>query len=118
VTALVLALTVVIAPTADPYNQVLLIPALLVLIKNRMAIWNAGWRARFLFGVTSLLVIWPWIGSAILSLALVILPPVIVEKAEILPFGTILLIPVGVLSVMLVSAWALSFPSAFGAKQA
>jgi hypothetical protein len=117
-TALVLALTVVVAPTADPYNQVLLLPAMLVLVRNRSAIWRAGRAGQFLLGVTALLVVWPWIASVILSFALVILPPVIVKEAEILPFGTVLLIPVGVLSVMLACARTLSFPSAFSAKQA
>jgi hypothetical protein len=118
VTALVLALTVAVAPTADPYNQVFLIPAMLVLVRSRRPIWGAGRTARFLLAVTAVLVVWPWMASATLSLALAILPPVIVEKAQILPFTSILLIPVGVLSVMLVRIRALSIPSAISAKQA
>lgn len=58
--SLVLATTVLLGPTYSPYNQVLLIPALLLLVKERRTIWQGGPATRVLFAMTACLVFWPW----------------------------------------------------------
>jgi Glycosyltransferase family 87 len=67
--ALAAALTVLIVPMYAPYNQILLLPAIL-----RLAKWRAGrgpfspaWRLIFSFGLLTLM--WPWL--AILGLSAV-----------------------------------------------
>jgi len=61
--ALAAALTVLIVPMYAPYNQVLLLPAILILAK-----WRAGrgdlslaWRVSFGFGLFTLT--WPWLAT-------------------------------------------------------
>ena len=108
-TGLVLAVTVLLAPTYAVYNQVLLIPALLVLVEYRRAIWRSGVASRLLMVVTASLVCWPWFASVVLTGLSFILARKTAERAWAIPFWTALLIPVGVAAVMLVSAGQRTF---------
>ena len=45
---LALAITLLVAPTYASYNQVLLIPGSLLLIKERRAIWQHSLASRFM----------------------------------------------------------------------
>jgi hypothetical protein len=101
---LVLAITVLLAPTYAVYNQVLLIPALLALVGQRATICRKNLATRLLVAVTALLVFWPWIASVALACLSFVLPPATVERGWAVPFWTALLIPVGVAAVMLVCA--------------
>jgi hypothetical protein len=100
--SLMLAATVVIIPTSANYNQVLLIPALLVLVKEGRTIWRRSIANRVLFTITAGLIFWPWISSTALAGLSFILPPETVEQAWTLPFWTVLQIPMGVTGLMLV----------------
>ena len=51
--SLVLATTILLVPTSSPNNQVLLIPALLVLANERRTIWRRGIANRVLFAITA-----------------------------------------------------------------
>jgi hypothetical protein len=66
-TALVMALTVLIVPMYAPYNQVLLLPAIFVVIRDRATFLARSpyWRLSYLVG--ALLVGWQWIASLSLS---------------------------------------------------
>jgi hypothetical protein len=66
-TALVMSLTVLVVPMYAPYNQVLLLPALLVLARDRARFLfrSRSWRWSYLLGV--LLLGWQWAASLNLS---------------------------------------------------
>ncbi len=67
-TALVVALTVLVIPMYAPYNQVLLLPAILLLVRERTAFVSRS-RARLLaYGVGALLLGWQWAASLGLTL--------------------------------------------------
>jgi hypothetical protein len=100
--SLVLALAVLLVPTYSVYNQVLLIPALLVLVDARRALWQKGFASRFLLLAVGVLVAWPWIASVVLAGLSFVLPRAMVERAWTVPFWTVLLVPVGVAALMLV----------------
>jgi hypothetical protein len=100
--SLMLAATVVIVPTSANYNQVLLIPALLVLVEEGRTIWERSVANRVLFTITAGLIFWPWISSTALAGLSFILPRETVERAWALPFWTVLQIPMGVTGLMLV----------------
>jgi hypothetical protein len=69
--ALVLALTVLIVPMYAPYNQVLLLPVVLVLVKERREFFaRAQWR-RMILAVGGIILVWQWVAS--ISLAAVYL---------------------------------------------
>lgn len=65
ITALVLALTVFIAPMYAPYNQLLLIPAILLLVRDRSMLRSRILHLAGLFG--ALLVVWQWLATLCLA---------------------------------------------------
>jgi len=107
--SMVLAFTVLLVPTYSVYNQVLLIPALLVLVQEGRAFWRKSLASRILFLTAAILVSWPWIASAVLAALSFALPAKTVERAWAVPFWTALVVPVGVAAVMLTRALQGSF---------
>ncbi len=88
VVALTLAVTAVIIPMFAPYNDVLVLPAALLIAKERRALWTDGRAARaglILAGVT---VTWPWVACLALAVASVILPRIMVQHGWWLPLYT------------------------------
>jgi len=66
-TALVLALTVVVVPMYAPYNQLLLLPAILLLIQDRRSFISRSRGLRFGYLIGIFAVSWQWIASLSLS---------------------------------------------------
>jgi hypothetical protein len=68
-TALVMALTVLVVPMCAPYNQLLLLPAVLALARDRLFFVSRSRLLRFGYvaGVSAL--VWPWMASLALSAA-------------------------------------------------
>jgi len=62
-TALVLALTVLVMPMYAPYNQVLLLPAILLLVRERAAFISRSRARRLGYLVGAFLVGWQWAAS-------------------------------------------------------
>jgi hypothetical protein len=61
--ALVMALTVLIVPMYAPYNQVLLLPPILVLAHNRTDFLSGVRALRFLYAAAILALAWQWAAS-------------------------------------------------------
>lgn len=99
-TAAVLAVTVVIMPKFAPYNQLLLLPAVFILLRD----WDGQWRktlvARFLSLIAVLVVAWPWLAAIGLTAASFFLPAEQVQRAWALPIRTSLVIPLVVLALL------------------
>jgi hypothetical protein len=112
--SLVLATTILLVPTYAPYNQVLLIPALLVLAKDRRTIWQKSVANRVLLAITTGLFFWPWIASVALAGLSFVLPGETVERAWAIPAWTVTQIPVGVAALMLVHYYQGSFTAPAG----
>jgi hypothetical protein len=66
-TSLVLALTVLVVPMYAPYNQVLLLPAILALVQDRRFFLSRSRGVRFLYLAAALAFAWQWIASLALS---------------------------------------------------
>ncbi|MGB6675146.1 MAG: glycosyltransferase family 87 protein [Terriglobales bacterium] len=98
---LVLATTVVILPKAAPYNQILLLPASLIVARHWQTLWQKNLISRFLLLVCGLLIFWPWLAATALTIASLGLPPDIVQKAWAWPAWTSLAIPVAVLALLM-----------------
>jgi hypothetical protein len=93
-----------------PYNFILLLPALLVLVENWRVLWARGLisRAGFLLGVIA--VAWPWVTAIGLGIASLILAPQTVERWWWLPLYTCAKIPMPIvclipLSILLIAMW-------------
>jgi hypothetical protein len=111
VTGLVLALTIVIVPMSALYNQVLLAPAILALLRSEVSgdpILPAIRTARM---VGLLLLIWPWIVTVGLSLAYVWLTPAIRQRVCLVPFYTSPMLPLFVFGLALMDTWMKSVKS-------
>ena len=99
--ALVLATTLVVIPMFAPYNQVLLVPAVILIAGKIRELWKSGRVMRFLIVAAAVSVIWEWIAAGALVVAMAFLPGAIVRKGWAAPFYTSLAIPVTVLAVLL-----------------
>jgi hypothetical protein len=103
--ALVLALTVVIVPMFAPYNQILLLPAILALV-NRFTSAKSILPAFRLAGVVGgLLLLWPWIATLLLTAAYVFLTPELRDKSWPLPFYSNFMVPVFIFGLALYDVW-------------
>lgn len=102
VTSLVLAVTVLEVPTFAPYNQILLLPALILLMCDRQIILRTGMAGRFLWVVMVALVAWQWFASVLLAGLSLILPASRILPAWAVPTWTLLFIPVATAALMLV----------------
>jgi glycosyl transferase family 87 len=67
--ALVMALTVLVVPMSAPYNQVLLVPVVLELVRDRAKFLARSRNRRLAYLVGALLVGWQWVASLSLSAA-------------------------------------------------
>jgi len=111
--SLVLATTVLLLPTSSTYNQVLLLPALLLSVRQWRAIWRRSALERMLLAVTVVLVLWPWISGIALAGLSFILPPATVARGWSIPLWTVTQIPVGVAALMLVDGYQRCYRKTF-----
>ncbi|HXM23446.1 MAG TPA: hypothetical protein VN948_19475 [Terriglobales bacterium] len=71
--ALVASVPVVLLPRLAPYNESLLVPALLVLLAQHRNIWQSGIIARSATGAAFASQIWQWAAAVFLSLCSLVL---------------------------------------------
>jgi hypothetical protein len=102
---LVLAVTLLIVPTLAIYNQVLLLPALLLLARDRRALWDRSPAARILPGAAAVLLTWQWLSSVVLAGLSFVMPPDVVQRGWAIPGWTALTLPVAVAALMLIVAY-------------
>jgi hypothetical protein len=100
---LILALTVTVIPMISPYNQMLLLPGIFLLVRN----WHVLLADRLLRTITVIavaIIFWPWLASAGLALASIGMPAQSVQRLWRLPLYTSLAIPSSVLVLLIVYA--------------
>jgi len=93
VCSLVLTVTIVVIPTTAVYNQVLLLPAVLLLVRHAVAAWGKDRITRLIWSVAGSLLVWPWLAALGLGLAPLFVPLAAVQKAWGLPIYTSLAFP-------------------------
>lgn len=111
---LVLALTVLIMPMSALYNQVLLLPAILIVARSALCgefILPAVKLAR---NIATLFVAWPWIATLGLTLAFFAITPAIRRQVWLAPFYSSLMLPVFVFLLALYDAWMFSTSNLLG----
>ena len=113
-TCLVMALTVLAVPTFSLYNQVLLLPAILLLARDRRTIWEQNFVSRAILLIVAALLAWPWLSSAALAGLSFVLPQEAVERAWAIPAWTVPQIPVGVAALMLLHCYRGTFTAPAG----
>jgi len=108
VLALVLAVTVVVVPMTAPYNQVLLLPAVFLIVCSWNNLWQRNALSRTFCTLALVTVFWPWLAAMILTVASLVWPAASVQRAWAVPLWTSLGIPLVILP-LLVPLLATSF---------
>jgi hypothetical protein len=89
-------------PTLYPTGQVVLLPAIFLLLEHRQQVWAAGRARRLGLVAVFSLIAWPWVGSLAYQLASLAVPLSSLRRLWIVPVASILLIPLALL-IMLAS---------------
>jgi len=105
--SLSLAITLAVIPMFAPYNQLLLLPGLMVIVRVLSQTWKRSRLARFFVVVTAVAVLEPFASAAGLVVALLFLPAQTVQKGWGLPFYPSLAIPLTILALLWISKAAL-----------
>lgn len=103
--ALILATTVVVIPMIAPYNQLLLLPGIMLVVDHWRQLWRKGRLQRLGLALASLLLAWPWIATSVLTVASFAIPRSSVERAWTLPLYTSVPIPLAWLAILIGPAW-------------
>jgi hypothetical protein len=109
--SLVMALTVLVVPMYAPYNQVLLLPAILVLVRDRTLLSSRSRTIRFLYLAGVLALAWQWIASLGLSCIYLLASPAWALSGWKWPFFATFTLPVLVFALMFLDVRALLLPS-------
>jgi hypothetical protein len=99
--ALVMSTTLAVIPMFAPYNQLILLPVLMVIVRAIRPLWRAGLLSRFLVTITAMSVIWPWLAAAGLVVSVLFLPESVVQRAWALPLYSNFAIPMVTLALLL-----------------
>jgi len=105
VLCLVLATTVLVAPSFAPYNQILLLPAMLILVRDGRTVWERSVAGRLVIALALFGTFWPWMTAVLLSVVSFALPAASVQQFWTVPFWTVWLIPVALAAFMLAVAY-------------
>jgi hypothetical protein len=101
--ALVLALTVLIVPMYAPYNQVLLLLAILSLVRDRTALILESRAARIVYAATAFALAWQWVASMGIFVTWLVSPAEALKMWK-LPFYATFTLPVLLFTLALLSA--------------
>lgn len=99
--ALALATTVVVIPMFAPYNQLLLLPGLMLAACELRSLWEKSRWSRFLVVLTAVSVFWPFLAGAGLVITLLFLPGPTVQKAWGWPSYSTFAIPIMIYALLL-----------------
>jgi hypothetical protein len=96
VMGLILAVTIVIAPKAAPYNQVLLLAPALLVAGQWPVLWAKSAWSRIVLAIAAGMFFWPWVAALGITAAAPFLPEAELQKAWTIPLYTSVTIPVAV----------------------
>jgi len=112
--SLTLAVTVIVIPSYALYNQVMLLPALLMLVRDRQLLWTRNRMSRVLLSLVAILLLWPWLAGIVLAGLSFVLPLGTVEAAWAVPLWTVLPLPVVVAALVLMMSYRKTFTASAG----
>ena len=98
---LTLATTLLVIPMFAPYNQVLLLPALMMGVRAGRELRAKGRVSRFFCMIGAISVLWQFLAAACLVIALAFVPAVTVQKAWVLPLSLNFAIPITVYALLI-----------------
>lgn len=99
-TALVLAITILVIPKASPYNQVLLLPGVLLVAQHWRIAWTKSPVARMTLLVSVAILFWPWLAALAIMIIAAFSSLTMLGKAWVAPASTLLAIPFAVCALL------------------
>jgi hypothetical protein len=94
--------TVLVVPMIAPYNQVLLLPAMFLIIRSWKEFVGDRGIGRIVFFLAALVVLWQWVAAFMLMLASFIFAPPIVQNGWAIPLWTSIAVPLVTLPLLVV----------------
>jgi glycosyl transferase family 87 len=113
-TCLAMAVSVLLVPKFALYNQVLLLPAILLIVRDRRMIWREGVINRIMLVVVAASLAWTWVASVVLAGLSFMVRAEVVERAWMVPLATLPLIPAAVAALLLVHYYRTTFAPSLG----
>jgi hypothetical protein len=98
--ALTLAATIIIIPMFAPYNFLLMLPAIFLVVKNWRRLWAEDAISRTGLGLFAIALGWPWLVAVALAIASPAISPATLEQQWRLPLYTIAKIPMPLLCMI------------------
>jgi hypothetical protein len=99
----VMATTLLVIPTFAPYNQLLLLPAVMLLVRARSDLWRKGAFFRAFVATTAASVFWSYFAALVLVIALLFWTGTTVQGAWNLPFYSNFAIPITIYASLLIA---------------
>jgi len=87
----------------SPYNLILLLPAVMMLLRAGRQLWRKSRVSRFLCSMSAFAVFWPFLAAACLLAARAFLPEFVERKASGVPLYATFAIPITVYALLLAS---------------
>jgi hypothetical protein len=113
-TCFVLATTLLVIPTFALYNQLLLLPGVMMALRAILKLWQRSRFSRFFCCVAMLSISWPFLSASCLVIALAFLSRTNVQKAWGLPFYPSFAIPITIYALLLISRNVMADPAPAG----
>jgi hypothetical protein len=107
--ALTLSVTVIVSPSYALYNEVMLLPAALMLVRDRVVLWNRNRISRVLLSVVAILLFWQWLASIVLVALSFVMPLRTFEIAWAVPLWTVHFLCVAVAGMVLMMSYQETF---------
>jgi hypothetical protein len=109
--SLMLVVTIIITVVSKyaVYNQTMLLPALLLIIRQRRQIWSGNLASRMMLSLIGVFLVWPWVASILLAGLSFVLPVEIVERAWTVPSWTVLPLSLSVAGMVLMMTYQKTF---------
>ena len=112
--SLTLAVTVIVTPSYALYNEVILLPALLLLVRDRQRLWNQSRVSRVLLSLASVCLVWQWLASIVLAGLSFVLAFRTLETAWAVPLWTVHFLSVAVAGLVLLMVYQGTFDAPAG----
>ncbi len=112
--SVILVVTIIVIPSYALYNQVMLLPALLMLARGRQLHRKSNRVNHALLSLVAFLLLWPWLASIVLAGLSFVLPRATIEAAWAVPFWTVLHLPVVVAALVLMMSYQEIFAASAG----
>jgi len=101
--ALVLVVTVVAAPMIAPYNHLLLLPAVVLIVRSWNVFWRRGRMNQIFLSGAALIFFWSWLAALAITVASAFVPAASIQRAWAVPLWSSLGVPLVVLALLALS---------------